>query len=82
MASIHDVFKDDCVSGVIVGGDFICAKLCYEGRQQGRMIYAESVERIREMALFIKKELLSDLGELLAKEVYPDSKAWKLIFLK
>lgn len=79
MPNIHDTFKDECVSGVIVGGDFVCAKLCYEGRQQGRQIYAESRERVKEMALFMKKELIADLGEMLAKEIYPNDSAWRVV---
>jgi hypothetical protein len=81
MANIHDVFKEEDVSGVIVGGDFICAKLCYEGRQQGGQIYANDVAGALDSAINLKKELIADLGRDLAKEIYPSDESWKIVFL-
>jgi hypothetical protein len=81
MPNIHDVFKDEDVSGVIVGGDFVCAKLCYEGRQQGRQIYADDVAEALGEAVNLKKELINDLGRDLAKEIYPCDDSWKIVFL-
>ena len=81
MANIHDVFKEDDVSGVIVGGNFICAKLCYESRQQGSQIYADDVAGALGKAANLKKELIADLGSDLAKEIYPSDESWKIAFL-
>lgn len=81
MANIHDVFKEEDVSGTIVGGDFICAKLCYEGRQQGSKIYADDVADALGKAVELKKGLIADLGRDLAKETYPDDESWKIVFL-
>lgn len=81
MSNIHDVFKCDDVNGVIIGGDFVCAKLCYDGRQQGSQIYAEDVADALGKASELKKELIADLGVHLAKEVYPSDESWKIVFL-
>jgi hypothetical protein len=81
MANIHDVFKEDDVNGVIVGGNYICAKLSYEGRQQGRQIYAVDADAARAEAVNLKKEIIAELGASLAKEIYPCDESWKIVFL-
>ena len=81
MANIHDVFKTDDVNGVIIGGDYIAAKLCYDGRQQGRIIYANSPEQAKNLAIEIKVEFRQDLGDTLFKEIYPDDLKWQIIYL-
>ena len=81
MANIHDVFKEDDVNGVIVGGNYICAKLCYKGRQQGRQIYAIDADAALAEAASLKKELVNELGLFLSKEIYPCDESWKIVFL-
>lgn len=70
MANIHTVFKDDCVSGVIVGGDYVTGLLCYQGRQQGQQLWADGLEQLRARAEALKAELLAECGDV-ALYIYP-----------
>ena len=81
MTNIHDAFKDEDVNGTIVGGDCVVAKLCYEGRQQGNQIYADSHAEAKEIAAGIKFEIKNHLGKDLFKEIYPDNNKWAVVFL-
>lgn len=81
MANIHDVFKTDDINGVIVGGEYIAAKLCYDGRKQGNTIYADSQEQAKNLAIETKKEFRQDLGDLLFNEIYPDDLKWQIVYL-
>lgn len=80
MGSIHDVLKDDDVSGVIVGGEYFVGYLTYEGRRQGRQLYACSEGQLHDLAAQSRKEILEDCG-LAAREIFPNSDAWRLRIL-
>lgn len=81
MANIHDVFKTDDVNGVIIGGDYVAAKLCYDGRQQGNTIYADNQEQAKQLAIKLKAEFREDLGDTLFKEIYSDDFKWQIVYL-
>ena len=70
MANIHTVFKDDCVNGSIIGGDYVTGLLCYQGRQQGDQLWADTLEQLRENAEALKGELLAECGDV-ALYIYP-----------
>lgn len=79
MPNIHDIFKDECVNGVIIGGDYICAKLEYDGRQQGGQIYAKDRNEAMSVAVKMKTMLRDGLGDLFV-EIYPDDSKWSLVY--
>ena len=49
MSNIHDVFKDDDVNGVIIGGEFFTGQLFYCGRPESRRLYGYTTEELRTM---------------------------------
>lgn len=76
MGSIHDVLKDDDVRGVIVGGEYFVGCLTYEGRRQGRQLYAASEGQLHALAAQSRKKILEDCGPA-ARDIYPNSEAWR-----
>lgn len=69
MANIHSVFKDEDVSGDIVGGEYFCGVLFYEGRQQGNQLYAKD-----------ENSLISE-SEKLKKRCYKIAEMLSVIFI-
>lgn len=80
MGNIHDVFKDDDVTGIIIGGEYLLGFLTYDGRKQGRQIYAESHAALIKLAEEQKAEILKDCG-IVARDIYPKDDAWRLVIL-
>lgn len=80
MGCIHNVLKDDDVNGVIIGGECAAGCLTYEGRRQGKQLYAGSEGDLHDMAAQYRQEILDGCG-LAAREIYPDSDAWRLRIL-
>lgn len=78
MSNIHDLFKDDDVSGTIVGGDYVCGYLCYNGEKAlYRQLWAYSEYELQQKAKDEKQRLLNENKEI-ARELWPDAKAWSL----
>ena len=80
MGNIHDVFKDDDVIGTIIGGEYLVGILTYEGRKQGRQLYAKGEAELIKLAETTKEEILKDCG-MRAREIYPTASAWRLVIL-
>lgn len=80
MGGIHDALKDDDVNGVIIGGECIVGYLTYEGRRQGKQLYAGSEGHLHAMATQYREEIIESCG-MAAREIYPDSDAWCLRIL-
>lgn len=68
-------YTDD-VNGTIVGAMLSAGWLTYEGRKQGRTLYAESEDALRRKAAEVKADMLRDDAAFL---IWPDSAAWKLV---
>lgn len=66
----------DDVNGVIVGGDFICGQLFYDGRPQTQKFYADSEDELIEMARAKKREFIESVEGVLG--VYEDDSLWQL----
>jgi chloramphenicol 3-O-phosphotransferase len=79
MGSIHDAAKEDDVSGVIVGGDYLVGILTYQGRQQGRQLYAANGGELFEKAFHLKREILADCGD--AAHLIYETNEWQLKIL-
>ena len=79
MGNIHDPFKDEDVNGVIIGGDYVCGKLEYDGRQQGGQIYALDRDGVKEIALMMKEKLRYELGFSFS-DIYPDDSKWRVVY--
>lgn len=79
MPNIHDPFKDEDVNGVIIGGNYVCGKLEYDGRQQGGQLYAENHEKLKLLASLTRRNIERDLG-FMFKEIYPDNSKWMLVY--
>lgn len=80
MSNIHDVFKDDDVTGTIIGGEYLTGYLTYDGRKQGRQIYADCEAALIKLAEEQKAEILKDCG-IVANVIYPMGDAWRLVIL-
>lgn len=79
MPNIHDIFKDEDVRGVVIGGDYVTARLEYDGRQQGGQICADNHETAKSIATVMKDNYKKELG-FLFNEIYPNDKAWRIVF--
>ena len=66
-------FTDD-VNGQIIGGDYVAAWVSYEGRKQGRTIYAENQKQAEQMLTRIVLDIQDELGDSF-KLIYP-KKEW------
>lgn len=80
MGNIHDVFKDDDVTGTIIGGEYLVGILTYDGRKQGGELYAECQGELLRLAEEQKAEILKDCGTV-AKVIYSMDDAWRLVIL-
>lgn len=77
MPNIHDVFKDDEVSGTIIGGNFVCGALCYNGRKQGKDLWASSEAELKQKVESLKEELCHENAEILPY-LWPDANLWSI----
>lgn len=77
MSSIHDVFKDDDVRGVIIGGDYISGRLFYEDRPQGGRVYADSEEELKHILRKRLEDIKLDCGDVYAA-IYQKESAWSI----
>jgi hypothetical protein len=67
----------ETVNGTIIGEIVSCGRLFYEGRPQGRGLYADDGAELRAEAQRLLEEIKADCGELYA-EIYPRPDAWEL----
>ena len=78
MSNIHDVFKDEEVNGVIVGGEYVCGYLYYGDKQaNAKQLYAENDTILKEKAEELKTKMLEDNKDI-KHWLFPDDSAWNL----
>lgn len=66
-------FTDD-VNGQIIGGDYVIAWVSYEGRKQGRTIYAENQKQAEQELTRIVLDMQDEFGDSF-RLIYP-KKEW------
>lgn len=78
MGNIHDVFKEDDLNGIIVGGSMITGYLFYGDKKAVyRQLWARSEDELIKKAEEVKVELLEDNKEI-KWDLWPDSSKWNL----
>ena len=78
MTNIHDVFKDEEVNGVIIGGDFVCGHLYYgDKRASYKQLYASSDAELKQKAKQLKNQMLEDNKDI-RHWLFPDDNAWSV----
>ncbi len=74
-AAIHDVFKSESVSGVIIGGSYIQAVLMYEDREQCQPLYVKNDLEAKEAASSLLLKIINDSGKAF-NSIYPNDSWW------
>ena len=78
MSNIHDVFKDDDVNGVIIGGIMVTGYLFYgDNKASYKQLYAYSDVELKEKAQALKEEMLEENKDILIY-LWPDASKWSL----
>jgi hypothetical protein len=78
MANIHDVFKDDDESGVIVGSIMVTGYLWYgDKKASSKQLYAYSYAELKEKAIALKNEMLEENKDIIVY-LWPDASKWSL----
>lgn len=78
MSNIHDVFKDEDVNGVIIGGIMVTGYLFYgDKKASSRQLYAYSDTELKEKAQALKEEMLEENKDILW-HLWPDASKWSL----
>jgi hypothetical protein len=49
MSNIHDIFKDECVSGQIIGSITHAGAIYYDGRKQCQTQYSETLDGLQNL---------------------------------
>lgn len=78
MSNIHDVFKDECVNGVIIGDIMVSGYLYYGDKKANyKQLYAYSEQELQEKALVLKNEMLDENKDIIG-HLWPDASKWSL----
>lgn len=78
MSNIHDVFKDEDVNGVIIGGVMVTGYLFYGDKKANyKQLYAYSDKELQEKATALKNEMLEENKDIIW-HLWPDASKWSL----
>lgn len=77
MSSVHDVFREDDVSGQIIGSMKFFGILKYCGKKQGQSLFAESHDDLLQAASILKRLIIDACGAASA-EIFPEDCEWRL----
>lgn len=78
MSNIHDVFKDEDVNGVIIGGIMVTGYLWYGDKKANyKQLYAYSEQELQEKAASLKNEMLEENKDIIW-HLWPDADKWSL----
>lgn len=78
MSNIHDVFKDECVNGAIIGDIMVSGYLYYGDKKANyKQLYAYSEQELQEKALVLKNEMLDENKDIIW-HLWPDASKWSL----
>lgn len=78
MSNIHDVFKDECVNGVIIGNIMVTGYLFYGDKKANyNQLYAYSEQELQEKATALKNEMLEENKDIIW-HLWPDASKWLL----
>ena len=69
----------DDVAGQIIGGDYGQCWVTYEGRKQGKTMYADNYPDADVLCMGVVNRLQDDLGDNFYI-VYPNKNGWKFHF--
>jgi len=76
MGSIHDVFKDDEVSGQVVGAFLVSGRLFYSGRPQSQHYFCEDDDALKMELAARHNEIKREYGEAYGL-IYPEPR-WEI----
>ena len=70
-------YYTDDVNSTIVGGDYMCGYLAYDGRKQTGTLYADDITGLLKLADQQLAEIKAECGPVF-RDIYPMENKWEL----